>query len=216
MTDLDPTTTLLSVDGIGAFDLISREAMLQGLMEVDGGDSALPFVRQFYSTPSMYWWTDDLGVTHEIWQGASCLRCACGQHRALVHMSEDLLDSERLFAFMDDIYVSSARIEQKHSTSLWTARCGTTHGSVSIKARRSVEQRWSGSRGILGDDDPEEVDLLKKEKAQMQARTSPETQIPQATQFLERAKKRMVGADETIRQAAEALRQAESEKAADI
>ena len=33
MTDLDPTTTLLSVDGIGAFDLISREAMLQGLME---------------------------------------------------------------------------------------------------------------------------------------------------------------------------------------
>ena len=34
MTDLDPTTTLLSVDGIGAFNLISREAMLQGLMEV--------------------------------------------------------------------------------------------------------------------------------------------------------------------------------------
>ena len=28
MTDLDPTTTLLSVDGIGVFDLISREAML--------------------------------------------------------------------------------------------------------------------------------------------------------------------------------------------
>ena len=69
MTDLDPTTTLLSVDGIGAFDLISREAMLQGLMEVDGGDAALPFVRQFYGSPSMYWWTDDMGVTHEIWQG---------------------------------------------------------------------------------------------------------------------------------------------------
>ena len=34
--------------------LISREATLQGLMEVDGGDSALPFVRQFYCTPSMY------------------------------------------------------------------------------------------------------------------------------------------------------------------
>ena len=53
MTDLDPTTTLLSVDGIGAFDLISREAMLQGLMEVDGGDAALPFVRQFYGSPSI-------------------------------------------------------------------------------------------------------------------------------------------------------------------
>ena len=49
------------------------------------------------------------------------------------------------------------------------------------------------------------------EKAQMQAQTPPaETQIAQA--ILERAKKRMVGADEKIRQAAEASRQAESEK----
>ena len=30
---------------------------------------------------------------------------ACGQHRALVYVNEDFLDSERLFAFMDDIYV---------------------------------------------------------------------------------------------------------------
>ena len=30
MTFLDPNTTLLSVDGIGAFDLISREAVLEG------------------------------------------------------------------------------------------------------------------------------------------------------------------------------------------
>ena len=61
------------------------------------------------------------------------------------------------------------------------------------------------------------MEVLKKalEKAQMQAQTPPaETQIAQA--ILERAKKRMVGADEKIRQAAEALRQAESEKAADI
>ena len=62
MTDFDPTTTLLSVDGVGVFDLISREAMLQGLMEVDGGDAALPFVRQFYGSPSMCWWIDDMGV----------------------------------------------------------------------------------------------------------------------------------------------------------
>ena len=58
--------------------------------------------------------------------------------------SEDLLDSESLFAFMDDIYVTN-RIEQKHSTSLWTARCGTTRGSVSIKVKRNC---WSGPRGV--------------------------------------------------------------------
>ena len=31
MTDLDPRATVLSVDGIGAFDLMSRAAMLEGL-----------------------------------------------------------------------------------------------------------------------------------------------------------------------------------------
>ena len=51
MTDMDPNTTLLSVDDIGAFDLISREAMLQGLLDVEGGGAALPFVRQFYGSP---------------------------------------------------------------------------------------------------------------------------------------------------------------------
>ena len=39
LTDLDGNTTLLSVDGIGAFDLISQSAMLQGLLEVEGGSA---------------------------------------------------------------------------------------------------------------------------------------------------------------------------------
>ena len=55
MTDLGPSTTLLPVDGIEAFNLISREVMLQALMEVDGGDAALSFVRK--------------DVTHEMRQG---------------------------------------------------------------------------------------------------------------------------------------------------
>ena len=49
----------------------------------------------------------------EVWQGEGGEQgdplmpalYACGQHRALVHVSEELLDSERLFAFMDDVYV---------------------------------------------------------------------------------------------------------------
>ena len=68
------------------------------------------------------------------------------------------------------------------------------------------------SIAVLGDNDPE---VLKRalEKAQMQARTPPaEIQIAQAN--IERARKRLAGADEKVRQAAEALRQAESEKAA--
>ena len=50
LTDAD--ATVLSTDGIGAFDL----SMLEGLRRVEGGDSAFPFVSQFYGSPSSYLW----------------------------------------------------------------------------------------------------------------------------------------------------------------
>ena len=46
--------TVLSIDGTGAFDMVSRQAMLQGLHTVVGGDAALPFVRQFCGSASTY------------------------------------------------------------------------------------------------------------------------------------------------------------------
>ena len=42
------------MDGIGAYDSISRRAMLEGLMQVDGGSATLPFVRMFYGAPSEF------------------------------------------------------------------------------------------------------------------------------------------------------------------
>ena len=53
LKDLDDRATVLSIDGTGAFDLISRGAMLSGLRSVPGGDSVLPFVLQFYGNPFM-------------------------------------------------------------------------------------------------------------------------------------------------------------------
>ena len=44
----------VSIDGIGAFDLISRAAMLTASKDAPGCDRALPFVRQFYGRPSSY------------------------------------------------------------------------------------------------------------------------------------------------------------------
>ena len=87
--------------------------MFQGLMEVDGGGSVLPFVRQFYGSPSTYWWDDDEGVTHEIVQGEGGEQgdplmpalYALGQHKALVAVSERLLPTERLLALNDNLYV---------------------------------------------------------------------------------------------------------------
>ena len=69
MTDQDERATIVSIDGVGAYDLISRNAMLEGLAAVPGGDSLLPFVRHFYGSPSTYLWEDDSGKTHMIPQG---------------------------------------------------------------------------------------------------------------------------------------------------
>ena len=71
---------------------LEREAMLQGLM--DGwARRCRPFRATFYGLPPTYWWTDDMGVTGEGGEQGDLLMPAffvCGQHRALVHVSEDL------------------------------------------------------------------------------------------------------------------------------
>ena len=112
LSESDPHSTVLSVDGVSAFDLISRESMLHGLMRVAGGGEVLPFVRQFYGQPSQYLWEDDDGITHTIPQGEGGeqgdalmpLLCSLGQHSALEAIQRQLLPSERLLAYLDDIY----------------------------------------------------------------------------------------------------------------
>ena len=113
MTDVDGRATILSIDGIGAFDLVSRGDMLEGLRTVEGGGDALPFVMQFYGSPSTYLWEDEEGVNHEIPQGEGGEQgdplmpalFALGLHQALLAVQANLLPSERLLAFVDDIYV---------------------------------------------------------------------------------------------------------------
>ena len=91
LTDTDPEATVLSIDGLGAYDLISRNAMLEGLHGVEGGDQILPFVRCFYGSPSTFLWEDEMGVSQSIPQGEGGeqgdplmpMLFALGQHAAL-------------------------------------------------------------------------------------------------------------------------------------
>ena len=107
--------TLTSVDGVSAFDLISRRAMLAGLEGVTGGASVLPFVHFFYGRLSTYLWEDDCGTVHAIDQGEGGeqgdplmpLLFADGQHPALVATQERLGANEWIFAHLDDIYILS-------------------------------------------------------------------------------------------------------------
>ena len=110
ITELNPRATVTSIDGISAFDLISRRAMMQGLHDVD--HTAVPFVSMFYGTPSRYLWEDDAGTTHTIVQGEGGeqgdammpLLFALGQHPALEAVQRHLADGEFIFAYLDDIY----------------------------------------------------------------------------------------------------------------
>ena len=113
LTDLDCRATVLTIDGISAYDLISRAAMLDGLSNVKGGEAMLPFVLQFYSQPSEYHWTDDYGETHVIHQGEGGeqgdafmpMLYSLGQHAALQSVQDAFLPGEYLFGYLDDIYV---------------------------------------------------------------------------------------------------------------
>ena len=88
---LTDQSTIISVDGIGAYDTISRNAMLRGLRHMEGGEAVLPFVLQFYGAPSTYLWEDSDGVVHEILHGEGGEQgdalvptlFALGQHDAL-------------------------------------------------------------------------------------------------------------------------------------
>ena len=105
--------------------------MLQGLAQVDGGCSVLPFVRLFYSQPSAYLWEDDEGVVHTIHQGEGGeqgdalmpLVFSVGQHATLKAALKGLPD-EKLLAFLDDIYIVSkpdrvGRAAEVVQTELW-------------------------------------------------------------------------------------------------
>ena len=61
LTSMDDRATILSVDGVGAYDSISRNAMFQGVADMVDGEKIIPFIRQFYDSPSQFLWEDDDG-----------------------------------------------------------------------------------------------------------------------------------------------------------
>ena len=56
LTDVDSNTTVVSIAGVGACDLFSRNSMLRGLLRMENGDQIFPFVQCFCGRPSMYLW----------------------------------------------------------------------------------------------------------------------------------------------------------------
>lgn len=67
-THLDARTTILSLDAIGAYDHVSRGAMLAGLQRDPQLTPLHAYAHQWYGAPSTYIWTDDRGQSHGILQ----------------------------------------------------------------------------------------------------------------------------------------------------
>ena len=104
---------LAHVDGVGAFDTVSRLAMLSGVSRVPGGSACLPFARQFFAAPSRFVWHDAAGRPRAINQAEDGeqgdplmpAHYALGQHPALVELQRHLRPADLVFAYLDDIYV---------------------------------------------------------------------------------------------------------------
>ena len=148
LTDLDPNATVVSVDGIGAYDLISRNSMLQGVRRM----VVLPFVRAMYGQPSTHLWEDDSGEVHTIPQGEGgeqgdpliLLLFCLGQHPALTAVRAELEEGEKLFAYLDDLYIVCApgRVGEVHDLlkkHLWG------HSKISIHAGKTKVWNRSGT-----------------------------------------------------------------------
>ena len=129
LTGIDEEATVVFIDGVEAFDFISRNAMLQAL-EIDGGDQIMPFVRQLYGPPSTHMWENEMGEVHDIAQGEGGeqgdplmpLLFSLGQHARLQ-------DGERLFAYLDDIYAICHHVESWKCTVFCKRSCGLMHAS---------------------------------------------------------------------------------------
>ena len=104
-TETDPRTTVLSIDGIGAYDHISRASMLDALRGHATLEGLRPFAAHLpWASQLLYVFYDEGGVGHDVWQGEGGEQgdplmpglYALGQHSALLSIHAQLLPTERL------------------------------------------------------------------------------------------------------------------------
>ena len=113
LLEADPEQTVLCIDGVGAFDHVSRARTFERLHSTPSLRPLLPFARLWYATPSEGLWTDDLGSSHSVYSaeggeqgdalmpGFFCVTLG----PALAEIQERLPPGDLVVAYLDDIYV---------------------------------------------------------------------------------------------------------------
>ena len=137
VTEANPTHTILSVDGIGAYDNISRNSMLQGL-------------NMFYGAPSHYIWHSATGEAHIISQAEGGEQgdplmpalFSLVQRSALQTIQEHLLPNESLLAFLDDVYVV---VPPHRVRPVYDVLAHTLHSQARIQLNRGKTRVWNAA-----------------------------------------------------------------------
>ena len=139
LTDQDGQATVLSIDGIGAYDLISRSTMLEGLLKLDRADEILPLVRCFSGSPST-------GMSHEIAQGEGGVQrdplmpmlFALGLHPTLRAAQARMRVGEGIFAYLDEVYGWWRFSRSLRRRCLRTLRSGSYLGKTQVWKKAGV------------------------------------------------------------------------------
>ena len=110
-TDADPLCTVLSINGVEAYDHVLRSSFLAKLHSVPSLQGLLPFLRSVYARPKTYVWEDGTRVRHQIHQAEGGeqryplmpLLFSLGIHDSLRAMDERLRPEDKVFAFLDNV-----------------------------------------------------------------------------------------------------------------
>ena len=135
--ETDEHGAIVSLDGVGAYDHVSRAAIFDALLANPALAPLVPFVRLWYGDTASYLWTDDTGRVHRIHQGEGVEQgdalapalFALGLHGALREASARLDGDEMLVAFLDDVYVKTDRRRARRAFDLVTD-CIQRHANI--------------------------------------------------------------------------------------
>ena len=159
-TSANPDATVLSVDGVGAYDHVLRAAMLGRFARMPNAKALLPFLLLSYSALSTYDWYDDEGERKTVTQAEGGeqgdppmpLLFSIGIQSAVEEVCRSLLAGERLCAFLDDLYLLCAPRRVRHLFDL------ALHRNVGIQLHQGKTCVWNRSGTV-----PENVDSLVEE-----------------------------------------------------
>ena len=151
-TDTDPRLTVLSVDGIGAYDHVLRSAMLGRLLQTPAARAILPFVRLSQGSPSSYTWVDGEGQQRTVTQGEGGEHgpsCHCSSPLAFkVRLTTSLAPGEHLCAFLVMFTCCVSQSEWSLYTSCSVKRWWPHQ--VAPRENQGVEPGWKSARGRRG------------------------------------------------------------------